>query len=125
MTGVAGPASRLAGPPVRVEGVDDLRGDPALDRADADALASALPAGPEKVVFRLPRVLAEQTALEPVAGSDRVFVAEPVPDRAADGAFYARQDRRGSWIPRAEATAYELAEGATLDARRVGSAGSG
>ena len=124
MTGVADPAGVAAGRPVLVEEDADLRDDPALDRGDAEALATALPAGPEEVVFRLPLVLGAETVLEPVAGSDRVFVAEAVPDRATDRAVYVRQDRRGCWVPRAETTVYELADGATLDPGRVESAES-
>ncbi|UPV73288.1 hypothetical protein M0R89_12110 [Halorussus limi] len=103
---------------IRVERYADLLADPGLDRRDADALAAALPAGPREVAFRLPLVVAEEAILESVAGSDRVFVAEAVPERETEQAHYVRQDRRGCWVPKATATVYELAYGAVLDPDR-------
>ncbi|MFC4449240.1 hypothetical protein [Halorussus aquaticus] len=104
---------------VRVARYADLLGDPTLDRRDADALAAALPAGPREIVFDLPGVLAEESVLESVAASDRVFVAEVVPERETERAYYVRQDRRGCWVPKGEATVYELADGAALDLERA------
>jgi hypothetical protein len=100
---------------VRVERSADLLADTELDRFEAQALAAALPAGPVEVVFRLPLVLAEESVLESVAGSDCVFVAEVVPERETECAYYVRQDHRGCWVPKGEATFYELADGVTLD----------
>lgn len=99
---------------VRVERYADLRDDPALDRGTADALATALPAAPGEMVFVLPRVLAAESVLEPIRGSDRAFVGELVSDRETDCAHYVRQHRRGCWVPKREATAYELVDGATI-----------
>lgn len=107
---------------VRVEGVEDLRDDQALDSRAAEALAVALPPPPGHVAFRLPLVLAEESVLEPVEGSDRVFVAEPVAERETDAAHYVRQDRRGCWIPKGEVTAYELADDASTEAEPLGDA---
>ncbi|UPV99320.1 hypothetical protein M0R88_12395 [Halorussus gelatinilyticus] len=109
---------------VRIERYADLLADPAVDRHDADALAAALPTGPREVAFGLPLVLAEETVLESVAGSDRVIVAELVPERETERAYYVRQDRRGCWVSKAAATVYKLADGATLDADRPESAES-
>lgn len=100
---------------VRIERYADVVADTELDRFEAQALAAALPAGPGEVVFQLPLVLAEESVLESVAGSDCVFVAEPVPDRETECAYYVRQDRRGCWVPKAEVTTYELADGVVLD----------
>jgi hypothetical protein len=100
---------------VRVESHADVFGDPELDRLDARAIAAALPSAPGNVVFRLPLVLAEESVLESVPGSDCVFVAEPVPQRETECAHYVRQDRRGCWIPKGEVTTYELADGVVLD----------
>ena len=100
---------------VRIERHADLLGETDLDRFEAQALAAALPARPGEVVFRLPLVLAEESVLESVAGSDCVFVAEVVPQRETECAYYARQDHRGCWVPKGEATFYELADGVTLD----------
>lgn len=93
---------------VRVRRRADLRADPVLDRRDAAAVTSALPAGPGRFVFRLPRELAAETVLTPTADSDRVFAAERVGDRETDRAYYARQGRRGGWIPKADARVYEV-----------------
>lgn len=103
---------------VRVERRADLSADPDVTRCEANALAAALPTGPREVAFRLPRPLAEEIPLESVAGSDRVFVAELVPDRETERAYYVRQDRRGCRISTATATVYELADGAALDGDR-------
>jgi hypothetical protein len=100
---------------VRVESHADVFGDSELDRLDARAIAAALPSAPGRVVFRLPLVLAEESVLESVPGSDCVFVAEPVPQRETKCAYYVRQDRRGCWVPKAEVTTYELADGVVLD----------
>lgn len=100
---------------VRIESRTDVFGDPDLDRLDARALAAALPSPPGRVVFRLPLVLAEESVLESVPGSDCVFVAEPVPQRETECAYYVRQDRRGCWVPKGEVTTYELADGVVLD----------
>ncbi|WP_137283434.1 hypothetical protein [Halorussus salinisoli] len=115
---VAADGGSVAGGTVSVEGYADLLADPALDRHDADALAAALPAAPREAVFRLPLVLAEESVLESVAGSDCVFAAEAVPERETDRAYYVRQDRRSCWVPKREACVYELAEGAVLNAER-------
>ncbi|WP_135851679.1 hypothetical protein [Halorussus salinus] len=103
---------------VRVERRTDLSADPDVNRREADALAAALPAGPREVVFRLPPVLAEETVLEPVAGSDRVFVAELVAERETDRAYYVRQERRACRVSKAATTIYELADGAVSDPDR-------
>lgn len=103
--------------PVRVGGYADLLGDPALDRADAEALAGALPTAPGEVAFRLPRALAAEVVLRSVDGSDRVFVAERVPDRETVGSHYVRQGRRGCRVPKAEVRRYELADGASASER--------
>lgn len=100
---------------VRVERYADVLADPELDQFEAQALAAALPSPPGEVVFRLPLVLAEESVLESIPGSDRVFVAEPVPRRETECAYYVRQDHRGCWIPKAEVTTYELADGVVLD----------
>ncbi|WP_162224602.1 hypothetical protein [Halorussus amylolyticus] len=94
---------------VRVRRPADLCADDALDAADAEAVAAALPTRPDRLAFWLPLALAEESVLVPTAGSDRVFVAEPVPDRDTDRARYVRQGRRGGWIPKTEARVYELA----------------
>lgn len=99
---------------VRIEQYADLSDEPILDSHDADALAVALPAPPGRVVFRLPQVLAEESVHESIAGSDCVFVAEPVPERETECAYYVRQDRRGCWVTKAETTVYELADGAAI-----------
>jgi len=104
---------------VRVERYADLRDDSELDARTADALAAALPAAPGEMVFVLPRVLAAESVLEPIPGSDRAFVGEVVSDRETDCAHYVRQDRRGCWVPKREATAYELVDGATVRSEPV------
>jgi hypothetical protein len=111
--------------PIRVERYRDLLADSDLDRRDAEALAGALPAGPNRVVFRLPLVLAEETVLESVAGSDRVFVAEPVPERETRTARYLRQGAKGCLVPEREARWYDLAEGATVDRDEFGQGATG
>ncbi|WP_135826567.1 hypothetical protein [Halorussus ruber] len=111
--------------PILVERYLDLLADPELDRRDADALADALPAGPEEVVVRLPLALAEETPLESVAGSDRVFVAESVADRGTERARYLRQGPRGALVPRHETRRYELAEDATVDRDESGPGATG
>lgn len=95
--------------PIRIRRRADLRADPALDRVDAAAVAAALPASPGEFVFRLPLELAAETVLAPTGDSDRVFAAERVADRETARAYYARQGRRGGWIPKAEARVYEAA----------------
>ena len=100
---------------VRIERSADLLADADLNRFEAQALAAALPAGPGEVVFRLPLVLAEESVFQSVAGSDCVFVAEVVPQRETECAYYVQQDHRGCWVPKGEATVYELADGVTLD----------
>ena len=109
--------------PIRVERYRGRLADP--DRRDAEALAGALPAGPNRVVFRLPLVLAEETVLESVAGSDRVFVAEPVPERETRTARYLRQGVKGCLVPEREAGWYDLAEGATVDRDESGQGATG
>jgi hypothetical protein len=115
----------LADEPIRVERYLDLLADPELDRRDADALAEVLPTGSGEVVFRLPLVLAEETVLESVAGSDRVFVAEPVAERETRQAQYLRQGARGCLVPEREVKFYELAEGTTVDRDESGRGATG
>lgn len=100
---------------VRVESCADVFGDSDLDRLEAQSLAAALPSAPGEIVFRLPLVLAEESVLESVAGTDRVFVAELVPERETQCALYVRQNQKGCWVPKDEATTYELADGVLLD----------
>jgi hypothetical protein len=109
---------RRSDPPnrVRIERRADVVTDTDLNRVEAQALAAALPARPGEVVFRLPLVLAEESVLESVVGSDCLFVGEVVPERETECAYYVRQGHRGCWVPKAEATFYELADGVALDA---------
>lgn len=100
---------------VLIEREADLVTETELHRVESQALAAALPAAPREVVFRLPLVLAEESVLESVPGSDRVFVGEVVPERETECAYYVRQARRGCWVPKGEATTYEVADGVTLD----------
>ncbi len=109
---------------VRVERRADLSADSEVNRRDADTLAAALPTGPHEIAFRLPLVLAEETVLEPVAGTDRVFVADLVADRETERAYYVRQDRRGCRVSKAAATVYELADGAVSGPDHPGAAES-
>lgn len=102
----------VTGATVTVGQYADLLDDPTLDRADADALSAALPTPAGAIAVWLPLVLAEEAVLESTAGSDRVFVAEVVPERETDCAYYVRQDCRGCWVPKGEARVYELADGA-------------
>lgn len=111
-----GPKGRTAEDPILVRRYADLLADPALDRADAEALAGALPTGRDEVAVRIPLGLAEESVLRSVARSDRVFVAEAVSDRETAGSYYLRQGRRGCRVPKAEARVYELAGGASIGA---------
>ena len=90
--------------PVRRE---DLLADPALAAAFGAADAADR-------VFRLPLELAAETVLEAVEGSERVFVAAPVPERETDRAYYVRQGRASERLPKTETATYE-AEDDALD----------
>lgn len=77
--------------------------------ADPPLAAAFRAADRDERVFRLPLALAEETALVPVSGTDRLFVGEFVTDRGTARAHYVRQGRIAALVSKTAATAYELA----------------
>jgi hypothetical protein len=86
----------------------DLVSDDHLELAAADAIARALDrtADADVDVLHLPRPLAEEKVLDPEDGTDCVFVVELVPQRETGAAYYARQGRRGCWLPKSATRIY-------------------
>jgi len=93
---------------IRIEAYGDLVCDDALDLQAADAIASALSvtSSADVAVLHLPRPLAEEKVLKPEDESDQVFIAEFVADRETGAAYYARQGRRGCWVPKSATRIY-------------------
>lgn len=94
---------------------EDLLADDVLSRSEARVVARALQAaGDGEIVFWLPPMLAEETIVPAVEESDRIFVAERVPERSTKWAQYVRNGRAGAWIPRDTARVFERAPDASL-----------
>jgi hypothetical protein len=93
---------------IPVETYHDLVSDDHLGLAAANAIARALDrtAAADVDVLYLPRPLAEEKVLDSEDDTDCVFIAEFVADRETGAAYYARQGRRGCWLPKSATCIY-------------------
>ncbi|PSQ48330.1 hypothetical protein BRD15_05585 [Halobacteriales archaeon SW_6_65_15] len=75
---------------------------------------SYAPTADNQLAFWLPQWLAGEKPIEPAGSSDHVFVAEPVPDRETEKAWYVRQGNAGVWIPKSVARVYHASADADI-----------
>lgn len=101
-------------PEVTVAAYGDLVSDDDLDLPAADALADVLPVADDQLAFWLPSWLAEEKPLQSAGQCDQVFIAEAVPGRETEKAYYVRQDNAGGWIPKSVARIYRTTEDADI-----------
>jgi hypothetical protein len=101
---------------IPVEAYHDLVSDDDLDLREADAIASALDrtSGKGVDVLHLPRELAAEKILDPEEGTECVFVAELLPERETDDAYYAKQGACGNWLPKSTTRIYVQATDADI-----------
>lgn len=101
-------------PEVTVNSYGDLISDDHLDLAASDTLAEVLPTSDSQVAFWLPHWLTEEKVFDPAGKSDQVIVAEVVPERETEKAYYVRQGNAADWIPKSTARIYRTAPGAEI-----------